>query len=66
MRYRPLGRTGLSLSVLGFGASPLGGVFGPVDADEATRAVRLALDRGVNYFDVSPYYGDTRAETALL
>ncbi|HVK06419.1 MAG TPA: aldo/keto reductase [Armatimonadaceae bacterium] len=65
MRYRTLGRTGLSLSVLGFGASPLGGVFGPVDADEAARAVRLALDRGVNYFDVSPYYGDTRAETVL-
>lgn len=65
MRYRTLGKTGLSVSILGFGASPLGGVFGPVAQDDADRAVRAALDRGVNFFDVSPYYGATRAESVL-
>lgn len=65
MQYRPLGATGLSVSALGYGASPLGGVFGPVDEAEGTRCVRATLDQGVNYLDVSPYYGETRAETAL-
>ena len=65
MQYRTLGKTGLRVSALGFGASPLGGVFGPVEQEDATRAVRTALDLGVNVFDVSPYYGETKAETVL-
>ena len=65
MHYRTLGRTGLEVSVVGFGASPLGGVFGEVSEAVGTRAVRAALDLGVNFFDVSPYYGLTKAETAL-
>src|SRR5690348_12474454 len=65
MLYRPLGNTGLSVSILSFGASPLGGVFGPVEQSQADRAVRTALDAGVNFFDVAPFYGATRAETVL-
>ncbi|RIV39149.1 aldo/keto reductase [Micromonospora radicis] len=65
MQYRPLGRTGRTVSMLGYGASPLGGVFGPVDEQAGVRAVRTALDLGVNIIDVSPYYGDTVAETVL-
>ncbi len=65
MRYRPLGKTGLNVSILGFGASPLGGSFGPIDEEEGIRAVHAAFDLGVNIFDVSPYYGQTRAETVL-
>ena len=65
MEYRALGKTGLNLSVLGFGASPFGGAFGPVSEREATRAVEAAIDFGVNYFDVAPYYGLTRAEYVL-
>ncbi|MFE2722597.1 aldo/keto reductase [Kitasatospora sp. NPDC059327] len=65
MRYRPLGRTGLIVSELGFGASPLGSVFGAFAEQDGIDAVRTALDLGVNFFDVSPYYGDTAAETAL-
>ncbi|MDG9675971.1 aldo/keto reductase [Micromonospora sp. DH14] len=65
MQYRPLGRTGLNVSMLGYGASPLGGVFGEIDEREGTRAVRTALDLGVNIIDVSPYYGATVAETVL-
>jgi L-galactose dehydrogenase len=62
---RPLGNTGLQISVLGFGASPLGGVFHDVDAEEGKKAVRLAFERGVNFFDTSPFYGDKRSEIAL-
>jgi L-galactose dehydrogenase len=65
MEYRLLGKTGLKVSVLGFGASPLGGVFGDFDESEAIRTVHMAVDRGVNFIDVSPYYGLTKAETML-
>jgi L-galactose dehydrogenase len=65
MRYRLLGNTGMRLSALGFGASPLGNVFGDLDAAEGHNAVRYAIDNGINYFDVSPYYGLTKAEAAL-
>lgn len=65
MRYKSLGSTGISLSVLGFGASPLGDVFHVTDPKEADKAVHLAIDQGVNLFDVSPYYGRTLAEERL-
>lgn len=65
MEYRALGKTGLNLSVLGFGASPFGGAFGSVSEYDATHAVKSAIDLGVNYFDVAPYYGLTRAESVL-
>ena len=51
---RPLGRTGLSLSIIGFGASPLGSVFEQIDEDEGVRSVHEAFRIGINYFDVSP------------
>jgi aryl-alcohol dehydrogenase-like predicted oxidoreductase len=66
VEYRVLGSTGLRVSALGLGASPLGGgVFGPVDELEAIRSVHAALDLGINIIDVSPFYGYTRAETVL-
>jgi len=65
MEYRPLGATGLTVSALGYGASPLGGVFDDVDETDAVRSVRASLASGVNFVDVSPYYGITRAETVL-
>ena len=65
MNYRTLGRTGLEISGLGFGASPLGDVFGKTDPREGARAVHGAIDAGINFFDVSPYYGITLAETRL-
>ena len=65
MQMRPLGNTGLEVSILGFGASPLGGVFGELEAEEGARAVHTAIDLGVNLFDTSPFYGLTRSETAL-
>ncbi|MGO9516755.1 MAG: aldo/keto reductase [Candidatus Korobacteraceae bacterium] len=65
MEYRMLGKTGLKVSRLSFGASSLGGVFRPVDECEGIRAVHVALDCGINYFDVAPAYGGTLAETVL-
>ncbi|TDQ16284.1 L-galactose dehydrogenase [Algoriphagus boseongensis] len=65
MDYKILGKTGLEVSVLGFGASPMGNVFDPVDEKEAISAVHYALDHGVNFFDVSPFYGLTLAEERL-
>lgn len=65
MNYRPLGRTGLTVSVLSFGASSLGGVFRATDDGESIRTVQTALDLGLNFLDVSPYYGATRAESVL-
>ena len=65
MQYKTLGKTGAAVSVIGFGASPLGGVFGVVDPEEGRQAVDFAVDQGVNFFDVSPYYGRTLAEERL-
>jgi L-galactose dehydrogenase len=65
MRRISLGGTGIELPAIGFGASPLGNVFGPLEPAEAERAVRTALDRGISFFDVAPYYGLTLAEERL-
>lgn len=65
MRRKALGNTSLEVSVLGFGASPLGDVFARTDLSEGMRLVRSAIDGGINFFDVSPYYGLTLAEERL-
>jgi L-galactose dehydrogenase len=65
VEYRALGKTGLNVSALSFGASSLGGVFRDVDQAEAVRAVHVSLDLGINFIDVSPYYALTKAETVL-
>lgn len=65
MKYRKLGKTGLEVSALGFGASSLGSVFRETDDNESIRTVHAALDAGINLIDVSPYYGLKKAETVL-
>jgi L-galactose dehydrogenase len=65
VEHRELGRTGLRLSVLGFGGSPLGNEFGSLHEHDGERAVHAAIDAGINFFDVSPYYGRTLAEERL-
>lgn len=65
MDYAELGKTGLKVSSLSFGASALGGVFRAIDEQEGIRAVHAAMDAGINYFDVAPAYGGTVAETVL-
>lgn len=65
MEYRELGNTGMKVSALSFGASSLGGVFHDIDEPRALDAVYAALDGGMNFIDVSPYYGHYKAETVL-
>lgn len=65
MEYRELGATGIALSAVGFGCAPLGNVYGEIDDGMARRAVYAAIDAGVGFFDVSPYYGLTLAEQVL-
>ena len=65
MIYQTLGKTGLKVSIIGFGASPLGAEFGSIVPEEGKRAVDYAINQGINYFDVSPYYGRTLAEKRL-
>ncbi|MCQ3976695.1 MAG: aldo/keto reductase [Anaerolineae bacterium] len=65
MDYRQLGKTGLKVSALSYGASSLGGVFHEIDETQGIKTVHTALDLGINFIDVSPYYGLTRAETVL-
>ena len=65
MVYNEIGETGMRVSNLGFGASSLGGVFHSIREEEGIRAVHTAVDNGINFIDVSPYYGHLKAETVL-
>src|SRR6266550_2357443 len=65
MRKRLLGRTGLELPILGFGASSLGQEFRPVTFDEALGSVQVALESGLNFIDTSPFYGRGMSEVLL-
>ncbi|MEY4179752.1 MAG: D-threo-aldose 1-dehydrogenase [Planctomycetota bacterium] len=65
MQTRRLGRTGLDLPILSFGASSLGQEFRSVTLEEALRSVRVALDCGLNFIDTSPFYGRGMSEVLL-
>ncbi len=65
VEYRALGGTGLTVSALSFGASSLGSEFRQIDETQGIRTVHHALDLGINFLDVAPYYGRTKAETVL-
>lgn len=55
----------MRVSNLGFGASSLGGVFHDIREAEGIEAVHVAVDNGINFIDVSPYYGHLKAEIVL-
>jgi L-galactose dehydrogenase len=65
VKMRPLGRTGLDLPWLSFGASSLGQEFRSVDVGEALESVRVALDLGMTFIDTSPFYGRGMSECLL-
>lgn len=65
MRYIELGKTGMRISHLSFGASSLGSVFRETKEKESIEAVEAAIEGGINFIDVSPYYGHYKAETVL-
>jgi aryl-alcohol dehydrogenase-like predicted oxidoreductase len=65
MKTRPLGRTGLEVPILSFGASSLGQEFRPVALDEALASVKVALAGGLTLIDTSPFYGRGMSEVLL-
>ena len=65
MVYNEIGKTGMRVSALSFGASSLGGVFHGIREEEGIRAVHVAVDNGINFIEVSPYYGHLKAEQVL-
>jgi len=65
MEYREIGKTGMKVSNISFGASSLGGVFHSLKEAEGIKAVHTAVDNGINFIDVSPYYGHLKAENVL-
>ena len=65
MEKRILGKTGLELPVLSFGASSLGAEFRSVQLDEIFESVRVALKLGLNFIDTSPFYGRGMSEVLL-
>jgi D-threo-aldose 1-dehydrogenase len=65
MRRRRLGRTGVQVTELGFGAAPIGNLYAEVDEAVALRAVDAAWDAGVRFFDTAPHYGLGLSERRL-
>lgn len=65
MKPRPLGRTGLQVSPIGFGCGPTAGLMLTGTAAQRRDAVACALDSGINYFDTAPGYGDAVSESNL-
>ncbi|MFT5031043.1 MAG: L-galactose dehydrogenase [Candidatus Binatia bacterium] len=65
METRELGKTGLQLPIVGFGASSLGQEFRQVRLDEALKSVHTALELGMNFIDTSPFYGRGMSEVML-
>ena len=65
MDYRPLGKTGLRVSALGFGCGNVGGLMIRGEPSERERAVARALELGINYFDTAAQYGNGQSEQNL-
>lgn len=65
MRYRTLGKSGIKVSEIGFGAWQIGGGFGKVDDNEAIACIHRALELGVNFIDTAAVYGDGHSEKLI-
>lgn len=65
MKTRRLGKTGIDLPILSFGASSLGAEFRSITLDEAMHSTRTAIDLGMNFIDTSPFYGRGMSEIML-
>ena len=65
MHYRTLGRTGLSVSEIGFGAWAIGGSWGPQSEQDSLDALHKAIDLGVNFIDTAAGYGDGKSERLI-
>ena len=66
MEYRTFGRSGMKVSVLGFGCGAVGGFMVRGDHAEQERTVARAIEAGVNYFDTAVQYGDGESEKNVV
>ncbi len=63
MEYRSLGKTGIEVSVVGFGAWAIGGdAWGPVEDQNSLAAMERVLELGINFIDTADVYGDGHSE----
>src|SRR5512142_1280951 len=65
MRYRQLGRQGLTVAAIGFGAMSLAGVYGAADDAESIATVQRALDLGTTFIDTADIYGGGHSEEVV-
>ncbi|MFE2318723.1 aldo/keto reductase [Streptomyces sp. NPDC059441] len=65
MKARPLGRTSVRVSTLGFGAAPIGNLYSPIDDRQAQATLEAAWNVGVRYYDTAPHYGLGLSERRL-
>lgn len=65
MEKRQIGKTGLSVDVLGLGGAPLGGNFVDLTMAEAAELIQAAKDAGISYYDTAPWYGFGRSERLM-
>jgi len=65
MQERKLGRTGVKVSEIGFGAWAIGGAWGDVSMEDAKAALHAALDQGCTFIDTADVYGDGRSEQII-
>ena len=65
MHYRTFGRTGLSVSEIGFGAWAIGGAWGPQDDQDSLAALHKSIESGVNFIDTAAGYGEGRSERLM-
>ena len=65
MRKRQFGRTGWSVSEIGFGTWPIGSAWGPVKDADSLEALRVSLDDGVDFLDTADVYGDHTSERLI-
>jgi aryl-alcohol dehydrogenase-like predicted oxidoreductase len=65
MKYRMLGRTGMRVSEVSFGAGAIGSSWSPVDDEESLAALGWAVDLRVNFLDTADVCGDGRSERLI-
>ena len=65
VEYRPLGNTGMDLSLISMGGSGYGNVYGQINEEQSLDAVHYAIDRGINYIDTAYWYGQGSSEMFL-
>jgi aryl-alcohol dehydrogenase-like predicted oxidoreductase len=65
MQQRPLGKTGLNVSIVSFGAGPVSGLMTGRDLQQQQATIARAIEWGINWFDTAPGYGNGESERNL-